>query len=624
MNEQGTPEAQHWFIGEAVANPFPQRHDMAMVRALSDAEVEDIRRADGLIARIGGDMAYQRCVTLLDVARQRVAAAAESTGGRELAATRDAANALMASLDEFAVAVVETAQEFGAENETQERVAERAERARENSAWTNLRALAEGESESVRRVDPGIVVFNHDGSDIAIELLLIAAVSQAQQLQFELIAALTPAIIGAAKLLRQLTVEVPSGQPMLIHIPLVSADRAKMTPQPLRIDLITPSVRATQLVPHLIASASAGNDPAETGATPDSPSEPDADESDEPFALDDETSTDAGLEDIPAGGADPRASTGAGPSPSPVDYSELRRLCGVLCPALAEEWSRALDPERLPLALAEQLAPLDALLLEHQRRVEAESKALQSAGINPYIPVWPPSIEQVSALPIDPASAEDRELRSRSASLLGFAQLAQATAALRQATTTKFSFALGQQPKLEQFWHSGAFRNISDCLYLFDRLTADYQSALAELTEAESAPHPDERSEFPVRSRLAQSALSTGDLEAAVVHVARAAASLLGSPVTQAVLETAFESHPELPVEGVQLLVNVTELARRIGAGESTDLATCALVAPLAHQLVVALALPPGLAEAMRDDPAEAPADTDSRSETEAGDCDGD
>jgi hypothetical protein len=448
MNEQRTPETQHWFIGEAVANPFPQRHDMAMVRPLSDAEVEGIRRADGLIARIGGDMAYQRCVTLLDVARQCVAAAAESTGERELAATRDAANALMASLDEFAVKVVETAQEFGAEDETQQRVAERAERARESSAWTNLRALTDGESESVRRGDPGVVVFNHDGSDIAIELLLIAALSQAQQLQFELIAALTPAIIGAAKLLRQLTVEVPSGQPMLIHIPSVSAERAKMTPQPLRIDLITPAIRATQLVPHLIASASAGDDPAKTGAMPDRPSAPDADEGDEPVAPTDEARADAGLDEIPAGSADPRVGTEAGPSPSPVDYSELRRLCGVLCPALAEEWSRALDPERLSPALAEQLAPLDALLLEHQRRVEAESKALQNAGINPYIPAWPPSVEQVSALPIDPASAEDRELRSRSASLLGFAQLAQATAGLRQAGTTKFSLAPGQPPKL--------------------------------------------------------------------------------------------------------------------------------------------------------------------------------
>jgi hypothetical protein len=106
------------------------------------------------------------------------------------------------------------------------------------------------------------------------------------------------------------------------------------------------------------------------------------------------------------------------------------------------------------------------------------------------------------------------------------------------------------------------------------------------------------------------------------VHVARAAASLLGSPVTQAVLEAAFESHSQLPVEGVQLLVNVTELACRIGAGESTDLATCALVAPIAHQLVVTLALPPRFADAMRDDLAEAPADTDSRSEAETGDHD--
>jgi len=188
-------------------------------------------------------------------------------------------------------------------------------------------------------------------------LLLTAAVAEAQQLQFELIAALTPAIVAAAKLLRQLTVEVPSGQPMLIHVPSVSAEKAKMTPQPMRIDLITPAIRATQLVPYLIASASAGDDPAQTAAVPDGPSAPDADEGDEPVAPTQETRADAALDDIPTGSAGPRVSTGAGPSPSPVDYSELRRLCGVLCQALAEEWSRALDPGRLSPALAEHLGP---------------------------------------------------------------------------------------------------------------------------------------------------------------------------------------------------------------------------------------------------------------------------
>lgn len=237
----------------------------------------------------------------------------------------------------------------------------------------------------------------------------------------------------------------------------------------------------------------------------------------------------------------------ADPEARPLDFPALVAHLYLGAEQLERAWSRALEDSDIQTVMAQWTSTMQALLAE----VEHADQGLPEAERRFELP---PNSEEIAGLVAEPDSqASDRQ--SRLAQVILMADLVRLIPALREPTRRMVDHGSGS---VATWFSSGAFSTLRDRLELLTEMTGITESA---------AP--------AVRSlHLAARAELRADPEATLIHVARALDAI-----------DATELAP-LDVKDHAVLAKARELAPRIAAGESLDIATITLTASSALLLV--------------------------------------
>jgi hypothetical protein len=237
----------------------------------------------------------------------------------------------------------------------------------------------------------------------------------------------------------------------------------------------------------------------------------------------------------------------ADPEARPLDFPALVAHLYLGAEQLERAWSRALEDSDIQTVMAQWTSTMQALLAE----VEHADQGLPEAERRFELP---PNSEEIADLVAEPDSqASDRQ--SRLAQVILMADLVRLIPALREPTRRMVDRGSGS---VATWFSSGAFSTLRDRLELLTELTGITESA---------AP--------AVRSlHLAARAELRADPEATLIHVARALDAIDATELAQ------------LDVKDHAVLAKARELAPRIAAGESLDIATITLTASSALLLV--------------------------------------
>lgn len=235
------------------------------------------------------------------------------------------------------------------------------------------------------------------------------------------------------------------------------------------------------------------------------------------------------------------------PEARPLDFPALVAHLHLGAAQLERAWSRALEDSDVQTVMAQWTSTVQALLAEVEHADEGLPEAERRFEL-------PPNSEEIAGLVAEPGSqASDRQ--SRLAQVMLMADLVSLIPALREPTQRMVDHATGS---VATWFSSGAFSALRDRLELLTELTG--------ITER-AAP--------AVRSlHLAARTELRADPEATLIHVARALEAIDAAELAQ------------LDVNDRAVLAKARELAPRIAAGESFDIATITLTASSALRLV--------------------------------------
>lgn len=251
-------------------------------------------------------------------------------------------------------------------------------------------------------------------------------------------------------------------------------------------------------------------------------------------------------DDQPSGSSHPVEDQSPDPEARPLNFPALVAHLYLGAEQLERAWSRSLEDSDVQAVMAQWSSTVQALLAE----VEHADRELPEAERRFELP---PNSEEVAGLVAEPDSqASDRQ--SRLAQVMLMANLVGLIPALREPTRRMIDAGSGS---VATWFSSGAFSALRDCLELLTELTG--------ITER-AAP--------AVRSlHLAERAHLRADPEATLIHLARALAVIDVAELSQ------LDAHDHA------VLAKVRELAPRIAAGESLDIATITLTASSALPL---------------------------------------
>lgn len=548
---------------------------ISFLRRVEPKEEEAIRRANDLVVLLARDQAYGRCVALLGVVQGHL---------RELVAMPPPVSLqlppLISALKGLVVALHTCADQLAKAVEDSS-VAERPEfrqllaEARSSPEWRLLSALANASLETYRYHETGRILWQRDDSQlIDVWDLANRAVWFAQVLQVRHFWALRDVITKACQILRQLSVEVPSGRIALVGHADIGPDdplsELKMQPMPIALDDI-PAVMTAVGEAELFetdreaseAAAVTHEVPDQSGAEPIHAADSPADESDE--------------DDDPD------------PLGEPVDVDGLFSVVSALVPELEREWSRALEEAALTPALAKQVAGLWSLLTALQKRF-VEDRLLNLLGLDGALAEWPLSPARLGMVDVEPDSLERAEEQLRWAQLGAMEDLVEASRALREPTTT--TIHIGPPERVERFWDAGGFRLVEDRLRHLKRLMDSHRRLLSQLAEGASGDHPDRLSWE--RLKLAERALLAGDPEAAIFHAHRSIAATFsdvsGDKLPAAVV-AALAERPTVAVFA-PAAERALEAGHRLREGGSIDLGAASLLAEIAVGVAGAVQMP--------------------------------
>jgi hypothetical protein len=237
----------------------------------------------------------------------------------------------------------------------------------------------------------------------------------------------------------------------------------------------------------------------------------------------------------------------ADPEARPLDFPALVAHLYLGAEQLERAWSRAREDSDIQTVMAQWTSTVKALLAEVEHADEGLPEAERRFEL-------PPNSEEIAGLVAEPGSQASYR-QSRLAQVMLMADLVRLIQALREPTRRMVDRGSGS---VATWFSSGAFSALRDRLELLTEMTG--------ITER-AAP--------AVRSlHLAARAELRADPEATLVHVARALDAIDAAELAQ------------LDVNDHAVLAKVRELAPRIAAGESLDIATITLTASSALSLV--------------------------------------
>lgn len=619
----GTPadEGRVWFLGEQLAGPDPRRHTLEGRRQLDDEERRAIERSNDLIIRAVGDAGYGRCLALADVVRERLSGLGENdAGASQTTALRSAIASLQEALETGLDDASALITQFSEETESVDAIAHQGEQVRASEPWSAIAPMIDASAGIFARHKSGRIVWQAAGQGdriLDVEVAVVSAVALSQTVQIQTFLLLEDAIYAAARSLRQLTVEVPSGAPLLVAFPAKESEAPQMTPIVLAIDKIGPAIRAVQLAKQVrgsagstatahpasnraaesdqsarvaapsVDSSNAADQAVQADGAPNNEQAPDAQEpgkSQEGTPLAAAATDEAGTE-ATAGADQPP------PDPAPVDIEALFALNLTLVTSLSQEWSRALESAALKPALAEQLARLEGLLLSLQRQVQVDQGVLEQTGVSPKIERWPPALDQLSDLELEPSSDQQLELQLRLARLEALSQVAAVTRALREPTTTVLS--IGPDEGVERFWDAGAFSILANRIRLLERISRCYEAALASLGGETTIATTRPTVQFE-QLMLGERAWSAGDPEAAILHgIAALRAVVDAEEELESAAGERLKERTDLPQDAIGVVRIAIRAGQHLGAGRLIDTAALTLIAEPFLGIVGAMAMPP-------------------------------
>jgi hypothetical protein len=586
------PALEHW-LGASRATGQPRSHEVGFVRRLDEEELGRITAADDLIIRLANSASYQRCVSVLHVVETRAAelSSEERPSASLIEGLRSALGSLAEALQRLADDI-----SVGASDE----LAAAVQAARDGPIWRQIGRVADPSSGALHRRKTGAVVWRATANGELIDVIAAsrAAVLVGQLLVAQQFLALEADIRMAAKLLRELTVEVLEGTPTIFTVPtpmLEGGGPGQMTPRPLALDRLDAVLASARLArQHLDADQPARRNfqPASDPIVPSDVEPPEeADDKDGP-SVEGRPEVEEGA--TGEGDAEASGDDGGESTPEPVVLGPLFREARELQQSLEHVWSRGLDQALLTPALAEQLAAVHSLLAGFGVKIGAEDRRLQDAGVEPRLAGWPADLATLGALDRDRDHDDigrSRELRM--AQLNALHAVLEVLPAFNGPSTIQVSFGPGEVERVDRFWDAGAFSLLRARLGLLERLTAEHESWLERRSRTSDGREAQgERRRTLDRLFLGARALAHGDPEGALLHAAAALAERFGSEageISAAIRELATTTE-HLPAEAGDVLERAVGFVRNLTRGED-NLAAATLLAQdtlaLTHGLLV-------------------------------------